>query len=82
MYVVTAVTGRGCRPCPKGWLWMNSMCYFFSFPDFYGTKTWPKAREFCQAYGGDLAIIDTKEKEVRRREDFLNPLELSHLSTW
>lgn len=61
----SAVTGHSCKPCPQGWLWLSSSCYLFTFQDFYGTKNWPKAQKFCQAYGGDLAIIDTTDKEVK-----------------
>ncbi|XP_038585553.1 uncharacterized protein LOC119910830 [Micropterus salmoides] len=53
----------GCRHCPPGWILMNSLCYYFSFSDYAGLKTWQKARDFCQMHGGDLAVIDTKDKE-------------------
>ncbi|XP_044023305.1 perlucin-like protein isoform X2 [Siniperca chuatsi] len=53
----------GCRHCPPGWILMNSLCYYFSFSDNAGIKSWQKARNFCQMYGGDLAVIDTKDKE-------------------
>ncbi|XP_047467396.1 CD209 antigen-like [Mugil cephalus] len=54
----------GCRHCPPGWILINSICYFFPFTDFAGGyRSWQNARDFCQAYGGDLAIIDTKDKE-------------------
>lgn len=43
---------------------MNSVCYYFSFPDNVGLKTWQKARDFCQTYGGDLVVIDSQDKEV------------------
>ncbi|XP_073339848.1 uncharacterized protein [Pagrus major] len=57
------ITRDGCRLCPPGWILRNSMCYYFPFSNIDGTKSWPKAREFCQRYGGDLAIIDSKDKE-------------------
>ncbi|XP_050934304.1 uncharacterized protein LOC108892423 [Lates calcarifer] len=53
----------GCRHCPAGWLLMNLVCYYFPFSDGAGYKTWQKAREFCQMHGGDLAVIDNKDKE-------------------
>ncbi|XP_045919476.1 CD209 antigen-like protein E [Micropterus dolomieu] len=65
----------GCRHCPPGWILMNSLCYYFSFSDYTGLKTWQKARDFCQMHGGDLAVIDTKDKEnstvnhLRHNED-------------
>ncbi|XP_039992964.1 CD209 antigen-like protein C isoform X2 [Xiphias gladius] len=53
----------GCRHCPAGWILMNSVCYYFPFMDSSGVKTWQRAREFCQMYDGDLAVIDSKDKE-------------------
>lgn len=53
----------GCKRCLPGWILMNSVCYFFSLPNNAGYMTWQKAREFCQTHGGDLAIIDSKDKE-------------------
>lgn len=53
----------GCKYCPAGWILVNSVCYYFPFPDHDGMKSWQKARDFCHMYGGDLAVIDSKEKE-------------------
>lgn len=53
----------GCIHCPPGWVMMNSVCFYFPFSDAVGLKSWQKAREFCQIYGGDLLVIDTKDKE-------------------
>ena len=57
-------TADGCKHCPPGWLLMNSVCYYFSFSNKAGLKSWQKAREFCQMHGGDLLVIDSKDKEV------------------
>lgn len=57
-------TDDGCRHCPPGWILMNSVCYYFPFSDGAGLKSWQKARDFCQMHGGDLAFIDSKDKEV------------------
>lgn len=62
--LLSLLTGDGCIQCPPGWILRNSMCYYFAFSKIDGLKSWPKAREFCQSHGGDLAIIDTKDKEV------------------
>ncbi|XP_041810220.1 CD209 antigen-like [Chelmon rostratus] len=53
----------GCRRCPPGWVLMNSLCYYFSFATVTGYKSWQKARDFCRMFGGDLAVIDSKDKE-------------------
>ncbi|XP_023273095.1 CD209 antigen-like protein E [Seriola lalandi dorsalis] len=53
----------GCRHCPPGWILMNMACYYFPFSVISGFKTWYKARAFCQTYGGDLIVIDSKDKE-------------------
>ncbi|KAM4541868.1 uncharacterized protein PAE49_018726 [Odontesthes bonariensis] len=53
----------GCRHCPPGWFLMNSVCYYFSFSNKVGLKSWQKARQFCQMQGGDLLVIDSKDKE-------------------
>ncbi|XP_070776968.1 CD209 antigen-like protein C [Enoplosus armatus] len=54
---------NGCKHCPSGWILMDSVCYYFPFSDASGFKSWQKARDFCQMYGGNLAVIDTKDKE-------------------
>uniref|UniRef100_A0A8C6PP62 C-type lectin domain-containing protein n=1 Tax=Nothobranchius furzeri TaxID=105023 RepID=A0A8C6PP62_NOTFU len=54
----------GCGRCPSGWILMNSACYFFHFSDAAGLKSWNKARKFCQMYGGDLVVIDSKDKQT------------------
>ncbi|XP_071354147.1 C-type lectin-like isoform X2 [Trachinotus anak] len=71
---------NGCRHCPPGWILMNFMCYYFPFSDTGGVKTWQKARDFCQTYGGDLIVIDSKDKEnstvnyLRNHIDHSKPL--------
>ncbi|XP_017268540.1 CD209 antigen-like protein E [Kryptolebias marmoratus] len=52
-----------CKHCPPGWILMNSVCYYFSFADNGGLKSWLKARDFCRIHGGDLIIINSKDKE-------------------
>ncbi len=65
--VFSLATDDGCRHCPPGWFLMNSLCYYFPFADSDGLKSWQKARDFCQLHGGDLAFIDSKDKEVDTR---------------
>ncbi|XP_062253296.1 CD209 antigen-like protein B [Platichthys flesus] len=52
-----------CRYCPMGWVFVNSACYYFSYSQRDGARSWQKARQFCQDDGGDLVIIDSKDKE-------------------
>ncbi|XP_026212317.1 CD209 antigen-like protein E [Anabas testudineus] len=67
----------GCRHCPPGWILMNSVCYYFSFSESAGFKTWKKARDFCKMHGGDLAVIDSKDKENATVKILLNNEDLS-----
>ncbi|XP_004082371.1 CD209 antigen [Oryzias latipes] len=55
---------EGCRHCLPGWTFMNSLCYHFPFSDSYSSKTWLDARAFCKRIGGDLAVIDSREKHL------------------
>uniref|UniRef100_A0A3B5PZ15 CD209 antigen-like protein E n=2 Tax=Xiphophorus maculatus TaxID=8083 RepID=A0A3B5PZ15_XIPMA len=61
----------GCTHCPPGWLFINLVCYYFSSNNA-GLKSWQKAREFCQIYGADLPVIDTKDKEKKIVNYLLN----------
>ncbi|KAF7670255.1 hypothetical protein LDENG_00043210 [Lucifuga dentata] len=54
----------GCRRCLPGWILMNSVCYHFALSGITIFKPWQEAREFCQIYGGDLAVIDSKEEQL------------------
>lgn len=65
----------GCRHCPPGWILMNSVCYYFPLSDTAEKKTWKKARDFCQMSGGDLFIIDTRDKQnstIKYLKNFIN----------
>lgn len=64
LLLFSLATADGCRHCPPGWILMNSVCYYFSYTDDALSRTWQRARDFCQIYGGDLAVIDSKDKEV------------------
>lgn len=58
-----SLIGDGCKYCPPGWIMLSSMCFYFPFSDSAGLKSWQKSREYCQLQGGDLAVIDNKDKE-------------------
>lgn len=55
---------EGCRYCSPGWTYINSVCYFFAFSDVMIRKPWHDARQFCISQGGDLAIVDTRDKQM------------------
>lgn len=55
---------EGCRHCLPGWTFMNSACYYLTFSDTTARKGWTDAREFCKKRGGDLAMIDSREKHL------------------
>ncbi|XP_029317239.1 CD209 antigen-like [Cottoperca gobio] len=52
----------GCRHCLPGWTFINSVCWYYPFSDAITRKTWQEARQFCMNQGGDLAVIDSREK--------------------
>lgn len=73
-FLFSLVTEEGCRHCLPGWTLMNSVCYFFPFSDNIGRKSWNDARQFCTKYGGDLAVIDSRETHVRLKSRLNNNL--------
>ncbi|XP_070835872.1 CD209 antigen-like protein 2 isoform X1 [Chaetodon trifascialis] len=74
---------EGCKHCPTGWVLINSLCYYFPFSNINGYKSWQKARDFCQMYGGDLAVIDSKDKENSTVTHLINVLtSQSNMGFW
>ncbi|XP_035530695.1 CD209 antigen-like [Morone saxatilis] len=55
---------EGCRHCLPGWTLMNSVCYYFALSDAMSRRSWQEARQFCTRQGGDLAVIDSREKHM------------------
>ncbi|XP_071355031.1 macrophage mannose receptor 1-like [Trachinotus anak] len=55
---------EGCRHCLPGWTFMNSACYYFPFSDTISRRPWNEARQFCKNQGGDLAVIESVEKNM------------------
>ncbi|XP_054469288.1 CD209 antigen-like [Anoplopoma fimbria] len=55
---------EGCRHCLPGWFFMNSVCYYLPFSDAISRKSWHDGRQFCKNQGGDLAVIDSREKHM------------------
>ncbi|XP_041672171.1 CD209 antigen-like isoform X2 [Cheilinus undulatus] len=48
------------RSCPPGWSKFGESCFHVSNT----TRSWNSSRSFCNSNGGDLAIINTKDKMV------------------
>lgn len=59
-------TEEGCQRCLPGWIFLNPTCYYLPWLDTAMRRTWWDARKFCQRYKGDLAMIDSTDKHVRR----------------
>uniref|UniRef100_A0A087YB48 C-type lectin domain-containing protein n=1 Tax=Poecilia formosa TaxID=48698 RepID=A0A087YB48_POEFO len=57
-------TEEGCRHCLPGWTFMSSSCYYFPFSDTFYRTSWNEARQSCRRQGGDLAIVNNREKHL------------------
>ncbi|XP_015242321.1 PREDICTED: CD209 antigen-like protein A [Cyprinodon variegatus] len=55
---------EGCRHCLPGWTFMSSSCFYFTFSDTVSRVSWNGARQSCKRLGGDLAIINSREKNI------------------
>lgn len=77
---------EGCRHCLPGWTFTNSLCYYFSFSDAMKRRPWQEARQFCRKQGGDLAVIDSREKHLAISElinNYQDPLRpIVHSGFW
>ncbi|XP_026532724.1 low affinity immunoglobulin epsilon Fc receptor [Notechis scutatus] len=51
---VYQINASGCQVCPKGWLLNKEKCYYFQM----GSEAWSQAQRRCEAYGGQLVVID------------------------
>lgn len=77
---------EGCRHCLAGWTFTNSLCYYFAFSDAMKRRSWQEARKFCTKQGGDLAVIDSREKHlaisdlINNYQDPARPI--SHSGFW
>ncbi|XP_068563091.1 CD209 antigen-like protein E [Cebidichthys violaceus] len=69
----------GCRHCLPGWTFVNSMCYYFAFSDAILRRSWHEARQFCKNQGGDLAVMDSREKHLAIT-DLINNYHVPHAS--
>ncbi|KAM4625330.1 uncharacterized protein ACJ7VT_003780 isoform 8-T9 [Polymixia lowei] len=55
---------EGCIHCLPGWTFLNSVCYYFPFSDTITRRSWQRARETCKRKGADLAVIDSRDKQL------------------
>ncbi|XP_072572196.1 CD209 antigen-like protein 2 isoform X1 [Paramormyrops kingsleyae] len=53
---------RRCSPCPSGWTFNNSKCYFVDLDKPW--KTWNDSRLECIKMGADLLTIKNKEEQM------------------
>uniref|UniRef100_A0AAY4CA43 C-type lectin domain-containing protein n=1 Tax=Denticeps clupeoides TaxID=299321 RepID=A0AAY4CA43_9TELE len=51
-----------CGRCPQGWRLLNATCYYFSDEGLH-KRGWEQSRQDCVNKGGDLAVVDTQEKQ-------------------
>ncbi|XP_039608039.1 CD209 antigen-like protein C isoform X2 [Polypterus senegalus] len=49
-----------CHVCKKGWVQLNSKCYYFST----NKQTWQSSRDHCRTLGGHLVIIENAMEQV------------------
>ncbi|XP_035467308.1 C-type lectin domain family 4 member M [Scophthalmus maximus] len=77
---------EGCKHCLPGWTLMNSVCYYFAFSEDLSRRSWNEARHFCKRRGGDLAVIDSTEKNLAINElinNYREPMrEISQSGFW
>lgn len=50
--------------CPVNWLEYEGSCYWFSRTG----KPWPEAEKYCQLENGHLAVVGSREEQVRALE--------------
>ncbi|XP_074529779.1 uncharacterized protein LOC141793186 [Halichoeres trimaculatus] len=61
------------RPCETGWKKFDISCFFVSAVK----KNWTVSRNYCLSKGADLAVIDSREKQV-----FINGLLATGVNAW
>nr|XP_015825661.2 CD209 antigen-like protein E [Nothobranchius furzeri] len=74
---------EGCRHCAPGWTFLSSTCFYFPFASTYSRTVWQEARQSCQRLGGDLVVLDSRDKQVALFNfinTFRNPTGILHLS--
>ncbi|KAM4625324.1 uncharacterized protein ACJ7VT_003780 isoform 2-T2 [Polymixia lowei] len=59
-----ALIKEGCIHCLPGWTFLNSVCYYFPFSDTITRRSWQAARDTCKRNGADLAVIDSRTKQL------------------
>uniref|UniRef100_A0A3B3X516 C-type lectin domain-containing protein n=1 Tax=Poecilia mexicana TaxID=48701 RepID=A0A3B3X516_9TELE len=73
---------EGCRHCLPGWTFMSSSCYYFPFSDTFYRTSWNEARQSCRRQGGDLAIVNNREKHVLFKSCFYAAIRSEGVWKW
>ncbi|KAF3844798.1 hypothetical protein F7725_007961 [Dissostichus mawsoni] len=77
---------RGLQTLSTRMIFMNSVCFYFAFSDAFSPRSWQEARQFCINQGGDLAVIDSREKHLAITELITNYQDPSrpivHIGFW
>ncbi|XP_056151562.1 CD209 antigen-like isoform X1 [Lampris incognitus] len=55
---------ESCKYCLSRWILLNSKCYYFPFLETSRKDSWYNARDNCIKKGADLAIIDSRQKQM------------------
>ncbi|XP_028839012.1 C-type lectin domain family 4 member E-like [Denticeps clupeoides] len=71
------ISRDSCGRCPQGWRLLNATCYYFSDEGLH-KRGWEQSRQDCVNKGGDLAVVDTQEKQ----EFVSEVLQASRLGYW
>nr|AJF83861.1 liver and lymph node-specific ICAM-3-grabbing non-integrin protein [Miichthys miiuy] len=59
---------EGCRHCSPGWSYMSSVCFYIAFSESHSRRSWQEARQYCTKQGGDLALINSRERHLALAE--------------
>ncbi|XP_044918978.1 killer cell lectin-like receptor subfamily G member 2 isoform X1 [Mustela putorius furo] len=55
-------TGTRCRPCPRGWMWLEENCYYLSAE----AQAWEASQAFCSAHQATLPLLSHTQDFLSR----------------